>query len=259
MSGIKVHPSAIVDPHAELGNNVEIGPFSIIERNVKLGDGTIVGMHCLITGHTSIGKKNQFFSGAIIGSDPQDLKFRGETTYTEIGDENIFREYVTVNSGTGEGTKTIIGNHNLIMTQCHIAHNCILGDHVKLANVATLAGHVQIQDYATVGGLTPIHQYVRLGSYSMVGGGFRVTQDIAPYVLTGGEPLANYGLNQVGLARAGFTKETIQLLKKAYRIIFRSKLSLQEAVLSVQQNLEQTTEIKNLIDFLTTSTRGFIR
>ncbi|HEY5040125.1 MAG TPA: acyl-ACP--UDP-N-acetylglucosamine O-acyltransferase, partial [bacterium] len=203
--------------------------------------------------------KNRVFTGAVIGSEPQDVKYNGEETSLEIGDENVIREYVTINPGTGEGTKTVIGNDNWFMIQTHVGHNCVIGSHIKLANLVTLGGHVQVEDYATVGGVTPIHQFVRIGCHSMVGGGFRAVQDVVPYMMAGDEPLRIYGLNQVGLERNHISKETIDLLKKAHRVIFRKKLTVKEAIDVLKTEFPSTDEIKHLIDFLGSSTRGIVR
>ena len=179
--------------------------------------------------------------------------------YLEIGDENVIREYATINPGTGEGTKTVIGNDNWIMIQAHVGHNCSIANHVKLVNGVMLGGHVVIEDNATVGGGTPVHQYVRIGRYAMVGGGFRVVQDLVPYMMAGDEPLRIYGINQVGLERNKFSKETIEVLKKAHRIIFRKNLTLKEAIQALSKDFPPSEEIKNIIEFLNSSNRGIVR
>jgi UDP-N-acetylglucosamine acyltransferase len=258
-ASVKIHSTAIVDSGAQLSEGVTVGPYSIIDSFVTIGEGTVIGAHCVITGHTTIGKKNRIFTGSVIGSEPQDVKYHGEETYLEIGDENIIREYVTLNPGTGEGAKTTIGNDNWFMIQTHVGHNCIIGNHVKMANLATLGGHVQIEDYATIGGVTPVHQFVRIGRHSMVGGGFRAVQDVVPFMMAGDEPLRIYGVNQIGLERANFTKETIDLLKKAHKIIFRKNLTVKEAIQALETDFPAVEEIKHLIDFLGSSTRGIVR
>jgi len=255
----QIHPTAIVDLKAELAGDVVIGPYSIVEGPVRIGEGTVVGAHCLLTGHTLIGKRNRFFTGAVVGSEPQDVKYNGEPTSLEIGDGNLIREYVTINPGTGEGTRTKIGNDNWLMIQVHVGHNCIIGNNVKLANQVTLGGHVKIDDNANVGGCTPIHQFVRVGKYAMIGGGFRAVQDIVPYMMAGGEPLRISGLNQVGLERCRFSPETIALLKKAYRVIFRSNLTVKEAIAAFSADFPPTPEISYLVEFLSSSERGFVR
>ncbi len=255
----KIHTTAIVDLNAKLEDGVTVGPYSIIDGQVSIGSGTVIGAHCVITGHTVMGKKNRVFTGAVVGSEPQDVKYHGEETYLEIGDENVIREYATINPGTGEGSKTVIGNDNWIMIQAHVGHNCCIQNHVKLANGVMLGGHVVIEDFATVGGGTPVHQYVRIGRFAMIGGGFRVVQDVVPYMMAGDEPLRIYGLNQVGLERNSVSKETIELLKKVHKIIFRNKLTTKEAIQILLSEFPPVEEVNHLIDFLRTSYRGIVR
>ncbi len=259
VSSVKIHPTALVDPKARLGEGITVGPYSILDSNVVIGDGTVIGAHCVITGHTVLGRKNRVFTGAVLGSEPQDVKYNGEETYLEIGDENIFREYVTINPGTGEGGKTVIGNHNWIMIQAHVGHNCVIHNHVKLANGVMLGGHAVIEDNATVGGGTPVHQFVRIGQHAMVGGGVRVVQDVVPYMMAGDEPLRIYGVNQVGLERSQFPKEVIENLKKAHKVIFRKNLTVKEAIQALNNDFPPLEEIKRLIEFLSTSSRGIVR
>ncbi|HVM33017.1 MAG TPA: acyl-ACP--UDP-N-acetylglucosamine O-acyltransferase [bacterium] len=255
----QIHPTAIVDPQARLGEGVVIGPYAVVDAHVTLGEGTQVGAHAVITGHTTLGKNNRIFTGAVLGSEPQDVKFRGETTYLEIGDNNLIREYATLNPGTGEGTKTVIGNDNWLMIQSHVGHNCVVGNHVKLANLATLGGHARVDDYANIGGVTPVHQFVHVGKFAMIGGGYRAVQDVAPFMIAGGEPLHIAGINQVGLERANFPKETIEQLKKAHKVIFRSHLTVKEAAEALSRDFPPLEEIKTLIDFITHSQRGIVR
>jgi UDP-N-acetylglucosamine acyltransferase len=259
VSSNPIHPTAIVHSGAKLGTGVTVGPYSVIDEHVSIGEGTVIGSHCVITGRTTMGKRNRVFTGAVIGSEPQDVKYNGETCFLEIGDDNYIREHVTINPGTGDGTKTIIGNDNWFMIQTHVGHNCVLGSHIKLANLATLGGHVQVEDYATIGGLTPIHQFVRVGRYVMIGGGFRAVQDVVPYMIAGDEPLRIFGINQIGLERNNFSKETIETLKKAHKVIFRKNLTLKEAIQALSADFSPTEEIKHLIEFLSTSTRGIVR
>jgi UDP-N-acetylglucosamine acyltransferase len=255
----QIHPTAVVDSNARLGEGVVIGPYAIVDGCVTLGDGTTIGPHAVITGHTIIGKNNRIFSGAVVGSEPQDVKYKGEKTWLEIGDNNIIREHATINPGTGEGTKTVIGNDNWFMIQSHVGHNCVVGNYVKLANLATLGGHVRIDDYANIGGVTPVHQFVRVGRFAMVGGGFRAVQDIVPFMIAGGEPLRIAGVNQVGLERANVSQETIDLLKKAHKVIFRSHLTVKEAVEALTKDFRPIEEIQCLIEFLNSSQRGIVR
>ena len=254
-----IHPSAVVHPKAQLSSGVRVGPYAVIDEHVKLGEGTTVGPHAVITGRTTMGKNNRVFSGAVIGSEPQDVKFHGEETFLVIGDGNLFREHVTVNPGTGEGNRTIIGDDNWFMIQTHVGHNCVIGSHIKLANLATLGGHVVIEDYATVGGVTPVHQFCRVGCYAMIGGGFRAVQDVAPYMIAGDEPLRIHGINQIGLERNGFSAETIDALKKAHKVIFRNNLTLKEALKALEEDFSPLPEIKHLIEFLSSCQRGIVR
>jgi UDP-N-acetylglucosamine acyltransferase len=238
---------------------VTVGPYCVIDEHVCIGEGTVIASHCVITGRTTIGRKNRIFTGAVLGSEPQDVKFHGEVTTLQIGDENVIREYVTVNPGTGESAKTVIGNDNWLMIQTHVGHNCVIGSHIKLANLVTLGGHVQIDDYATIGGVTPVHQFVRIGRHAMVGGGFRAVQDVVPFMIAADEPLKIHGVNQVGLERNNFPKETIQLLKKAHKVIFRNNLTLKEAIQALSTDFPQTEEVQHLIEFLAASSRGIVR
>ena len=255
----RIHPTAIVHKDARLADGVTIGPYTLVDEFVELGEGTTVGPHVHLTGHTKIGKRNRIFTGAVLGSEPQDVKFAGETTYVEIGDDNVIREFVTVNPGTGEGNKTLVGNGNWLMMSTHVAHDCVVGNYCKLANLASMAGHVRIDDYAIIGGTTPIHQFVRIGRYSMVGGGLRVPQDVVPYTLAGGQPLQAGGINQVGLERNGFSPERIKTLKDAYKVIFRKKLTLLEAIAALKSDFPANDDMAYLIEFLSTSTRGITR
>ena len=259
VSSLKIHPTAIVDAKARLGEDVAVGPYSIVEADVVVGDGTVIGAHCVLTGKTVLGKRNRIFTGAVIGSEPQDVKYHGEVTSLEIGDDNVIREYATLNPGTGEGTKTIIGNDNWIMIQAHVGHNCVIGHHTKLANGVMLGGHAVIEDYATVGGGTPVHQFVRIGKHAMIGGGFRVVQDVAPFMIAGDEPLKIHGVNQIGLERAGFSKESIESLKKAHKVVYRQNLTLKEALQALSTDFPQTEEIRHLSAFLASASRGLVR
>jgi UDP-N-acetylglucosamine acyltransferase len=255
----QIHPTAIVHKGARLGAGVQIGPYAIIDEHVVLGDNTTVGSHVVITGYTTLGKNNRVFSHAVIGSEPQDVKFAGEHSMVEIGDDNIIREFATVNAAVGEGCKTVVGNDTWLMISTHVAHNCAVGSHVKLSNEVALAGHVRVDDYAIIGGLTPIHQFVRIGKYTMVGGGLRVPQDVAPFTLAGDNPLKACGLNQIGLERNGFSPERIHVLKDAYRVVFRKKLTLKEAIKALKTDFTQNEDILYLVEFLETSTRGLTR
>lgn len=254
-----IHPTAIVNPCAKLAKNVEIGPYSIIGPNVSIDEGTIIGTNCVIDGNTTIGKNCRIFTGAVIGSIPQDLKFKGEETFLEIGDNNIIREYVTINLGTKATGKTVIGNNNLIMAYSHIAHDCRIGNEVIIANVGTLAGHVTIEDKAVIGGMVAIHQFVRVGTLSIIGGCSKVIQDIPPYSTCDGHPAKFYGLNVTGLRRAGIKLEVRNALKIALKILFKSQLSISSALEEIEKRFSSYKEIKYLINFVKNSQRGVCR
>lgn len=254
----KIHVTAIVDERAELAAGVEIGPYSIIGPNVRIGANTIIRSHVVIEGWTTIGEGCDIYQFASIGAISQDLKYDGEECYVEIGDNTTIREYVTVNLGTvGGGRYTRVGDDCLLMACSHIAHDCILGNSVIVANAVLLAGHVVIEDHVTVGGGSAVHQFVRIGRNAMVGGMAKVSKDIPPYCIVGGEPTAVAGLNMVGLRRAEMSTETINILKQAFRIIYRSKLTLKQAIEELG-HLRQIDEIGTLKQFLITSERGLM-
>ena len=254
-----IHPTAIIDPEAELGTGVTVGPYSIIEANVVVGDGTAIGARVTIEGHTTIGKDNQIFTGAVIGSVTQDKKYKGGVTYLRIGDRNKIREYVTINPGTEEGSETVIGDDNLIMAYAHVAHNCVLGNKTIIANAGTLAGHVVVEDRAVIGGLSGVHQFVRIGYLSIVGGNSKAVQDIPPYMMVDGHPAKAYGLNVVGMERADLLKAERLLLKRAFKIIFRYKLSTKNAIQILKKELPASAAITRIIKFLESSDRGICK
>lgn len=256
---VGIHPTAIVHPEAELGEGVEVGPYSIIAGTVKIDDHTRVGSHVLIEGHTTIGEDNEFFTGAVIGSRTQDKKYDGGTSFLRIGNRNIFREYVTVNPGTKEGTETVIGDQNLFMAYSHVAHDCTIKNHAVLANQATLAGHVVVEDRAIIGGLSAVHQFVRVGTLALVGGCSKVVQDVPPFMMADGHPASAYGINTVGLDRAGISKEEKAVLKKAFKIIFKSRLALKNAMARLKQEYTPTPALSILLEFLEKSERGLCR
>ena len=259
----RVHSTAIVHPRATLGAGVSIGPDSVIGEHVTIGAGTVIGAHCVIDGRTTLGSDNQIFTGAVIGSIPQDLKYRGEETILLLGDRNKVREYVTINPGTeGGGGKTIIGSDCLLMAYAHVAHDCVIGDRVVMANSAALAGHITIEDRAIVGGLVGIHQFVRVGTLSIIGGCSRVTQDVPPYATCVGYPAKVFGLNSEGLRRAGLSEENRHALHHAFRILFHSRLSMSHALEQVVQELGARgacPELQHLFDFIRQSKRGVCR
>ena len=258
---LKIHPTAIISPETTLGNDVEIGPYTITEGRVSIGDGCMIGPHVVIKGPTSIGKNCRIYQFASIGEIPQDLKFQGEETELVIGDGNVIREYVTINRGTqGGGGRTVIGEGNFLMSYVHIAHDCVLGDYNILANVATLAGHITIEDFAIIGALSAVHQFARIGSYSFVSGMTGVAQDIPPYVKAAGNRSKLYGLNTIGLKRHDFSDESISALKRVYRIVFRSKLRLSEAIEQIEsESIGALPEVQKFLTFLKTSKRGICR
>ena len=255
-----IHPSAMISATAKIGNGVTIGPYAIVGDEVTIGDGTVIGPHAVIEPYVEIGAECQIFQFASVGAVPQSLKFKGEVTWTKIGNRCIIREFVTINRGTEEGGGlTQIGDECLLMAYVHIAHDCFLGRKVVMANNATLAGHILIGDYATVGGLTAIHQFVRVGDYAFVGGKSVVVKDIPPFVLASGDRAALHGLNQVGLKRRGISKQTLKQLKKTYRLIFRIGLTQNEAIERVAAEVEALPEVEAFIDFIKSSERGITR
>lgn len=256
---MKIHPTAIISEKAKISENVEIGPYTVIGHDVEIGENTKVDPHCLIEGNTKIGKNCQIFKGAAVGSIPQDLKYKGEKSFLEIGDNNIIREYVTINVGASENSKTAIGNNNLLMAYSHIAHDCKIGDDCIIANCGTLAGHVLIGDKAVIGGLVAAHQFCRIGELSIIGGCSKVTQDIPPYSLSDGRPARVYGLNLVGLKRHNISKDVVEDLKRAFKIIFFSKLTFSHAIEKVEKEIFPHREIAHLIEFIKNSERGICR
>ncbi|MCD6540136.1 MAG: acyl-ACP--UDP-N-acetylglucosamine O-acyltransferase [Candidatus Omnitrophica bacterium] len=256
---VQIHSQALVSERAFLSCGVEVGAFSIIEDEVKIGENTKIGPNCFVTGATTIGKSCRIFKGAVVGSPPQDLKYKGEKTYLEIGDNNVIREFVTINPGTEEDSKTIIGSNNLIMAYSHIAHNCKIGNNCILANGTTLAGYVTIEDRVVVGGLVAVHQFCRIGRFSIVGGCSKVVQDIPPYSLVDGHPAKVRGINLVGLKRANFSKETIDILHRAFKILFFKGHTLKSALEIVEKQIPLIPEVEELLQFLKDSKRGISR
>ena len=254
----QIHPTAIVDEKARIGRDVSIGPYAVVDGDVEIGDGTRIASHVWVADGARIGKNCRIHKGAVVASIPQDLKFGGEDSLFIIGDNTVIREFCTLNRGTKALGKSQIGSHCLLMAYTHVAHDCVLGDHVILANGVQLGGHVEIGDWAVIGGMTPIHQFCKIGEHSMVGGGYRVVQDVPPYVMATGEPMRYAGLNSVGLRRRGFSPETMMTLKKAYRYIFRSKLRLSHAVEKIKSELDPIPELQRVLDFIEKSDRGLI-
>ena len=253
-----IHNTCIVDKNSKIANNVQIGPYSIIEGNVTIDEGTIIHPYVHIKSGTSIGKYNKIFQNSIIGEDPQDLKYNNEKTRLIIGDNNVIRENCTLNRGTTYSNKTVIKNDCLLMAYVHVAHDCIIDDKVILANGVQLGGHVEIGYHATVGGMTPVHQFCKVGEHSFIGGGRVALQDVPPYILATGEPLQYAGINSVGLRRRNFSQETRNIIKLAYKLIYKSNLNLKQALDSIKSKIELSEEIKNIIKFVENSDRGLI-
>ena len=255
-----IHPTAIVSSKAEIDAGVKIGPYSVIGENVHIGKNTFVGSHVVIEPFVTIGSDCQVFQFAAIGAPPQSIKFKGEKSYVKIGRANIIREFATIHRGTAFGGGiTEIGDECFLMAYTHVAHDCKIGRQVVMANNATLAGHIEIGDFATIGGLSAVHQFAKIGEYAFIGGKTGVPKDIPPYVIAAGERASLRGLNTVGLKRQGFSRQTLTQLKKAYRIIFRIGLTLNEAIERVQAEVEQIPEVVRFIEFIKSSERGITR
>ncbi len=254
---MNIHNTAIIHPKAKISDTASIGAYSVIREGVTLLDDVKIGSFCVVEGNTTIGKNCELFSGAVIGSIPQDRKYKiEEKTFLEIGENNIFREYITVNPGTGIDGKTVIGDNNLFMAYSHVAHDCVIGNDCTLANSGTLAGHVTLEDHVVIGGLSAVHQFVRLGKLSIVGGCSKVVQDIPPFSICDGHPSRVYGLNSVGLKRAKFSFEQVSILKKAFKILFFSDIIKAHAIEEIEKQLSSCDELDHLIHFVKTSERG---
>lgn len=256
---MEIHPSAIVHRSARLADDVTVGPFSIINPGAEIGAGTQIASHVLIDAGTIIGNNCKIHHGAVLGTLPQDLKFEGEKTYLTIGDGTVIREYATLNRGTQWRGKTDVGKNCFIMIYAHVAHDCLIGDNVILANSANLAGHVEIGDFVSIGGVVPVHQFVKIGAHAFIGGGFRVQMDVCPYALMGGYPLRTLGLNRIGLKRRGFPENTLQILEQTFRLLFKSDLNTTQAVERIKTELEPIPEVKYILDFIASSSRGIIK
>jgi UDP-N-acetylglucosamine acyltransferase len=255
-----VDARAIVSPEAELAADVSVGPYAIIDADVVIGPGTTIGPHAVINGPTRIGAGNQIFQFASIGSDPQDKKYAGERSHLEIGDHNVFREFCTVNRGTANDQGvTRIGSHNLFMAYTHVAHDCVLGDHIVMANCATLAGHVQLGDWVHMGGLSAAHQFSKVGVHAFIANNTAVTRDVPPYVMAVGLPAQPHSINAEGMRRRGFSSEQIRNVRNAFRILYQSDLKLVDAVERLQELAASQPEVRVFVDFIGTSTRSLIR
>ncbi len=251
-----IHPTAIIHPSAKLGESVEVGPFVIIGENCVLGDGCVISARATLERNVILGKNVKIGIGSVLGGDPQDLKFRGEVTTVEIGDNTVLREYVTINRGTSHSNRTYVGQGCFIMSYVHLAHDCHIGNGVIISNSAQLAGHITVEDKAIISGLVAIHQFTKIGRHSFIGGCSRVSKDVPPFIKAVGNPMKLYGLNSVGLQRSGFSDDVIRELKRAYRLFFRSGLNVSQAIERAKAEVELVNEVKELIRFLEASERG---
>jgi UDP-N-acetylglucosamine acyltransferase len=259
MSEVTVHPTAIVDPSAKLGEGTIVGPYCIVEAGVSLGENCWLQHHATLCGPLTAGRANRFYAYCSIGQQTQDLKYRGEPTYLEIGDDNTFREFVTINRSTSESGKTRIGSRGNFLAYSHIGHDCKVGDAVVFSNNGTLAGHVQVGDHAVIGGLTAVHQFCRIGRFAITGGCSKIVQDVPPFMIADGNPAEVRGINQVGLERAGFPPEKIKPIKEAFRHIYRGKMNTAQAVSALRENLGESAEVQSIVQFIEESERGIIR
>ncbi len=255
---IEIHPTAVVDKDAQISENVTVGAFAVVDADVVIGEGTSIGPHTYIANGARIGKNCRIHNGAVVATLPQDLKFGGESTLFEIGDNTTIREFCTLNRGTLAHGKSSIGSNCLLMAYAHVAHDCEVGNNVIMANGVQLGGHVTIEEWAIIGGMTPVHQFCHVGQHCMVGGAFRVVQDIPPYILASDEPLRFAGLNSIGLRRRGFSSETLLQLKRVYKVLYRSNLNVTQALERIKAEFEMIPEIQNVVRFIETSDRGII-
>ncbi len=255
-----IDPKSVIDTNADIAEDVTIGPFSVIGPDVHIDSGTVVGPHVVIKGPTTIGRNNQIYQFTSLGEDPQDKKYAKEVTRLEIGDNNAIREFCTMHRGTQQDRGvTSIGNGNLFMAYTHVAHDCVIANDVIMANGASLAGHVHVQDYAILGGFTLVHQFTQIGQHSFSAMGSAITQDIPPYVMVGGRPTRPHGINSVGLERCGSSPESIRLIRKAYKILYKSNLRLEDAVEQMEDMAGDCSELSEIVSFLRNVTRGILR
>jgi UDP-N-acetylglucosamine acyltransferase len=259
MSDVQIHPTAIVDPRAEISAGTTIGPYCVIAADIVLGQGCWLQHHVTLCGPMKTGAKNKFYAYCSIGQQTQDLKYQGEPTYLEIGDENTFREFVTVNRSTTSEGKTRIGRRGNFLAYSHIGHDCSVGDNVIFSNNGTLAGHVEVGDHAVIGGLTAVHQFCRIGRFAITGGCSKIVQDIPPFMIADGNPAEIRGVNLIGLERKNFTPESVKQIKEAFRLIYRSKYNTRQAIEAIRNELRQTEEIMQILEFVEKSERGIIR
>lgn len=253
---VAIHPTAVVDPSARFGMDVELGAYAVVGPGVEIGDGCRLGAHVVLEQNVRLAERVTLGTGVVLGSAPQDLKYHDEPTWVEIGPRTVIREYSTVNRGTAASGRTVVGADCFLMTYVHVAHDCVLGDGVTIANSTSLSGHIVIEDRATVSGLCALHQFITIGTHAFVGGASRVPQDIPPYVKAVGNPIALFGLNTVGLERAGFAPEVRRALKHAYRLLFNSPLPRAEAVAALEEDAHRWPEVARLVAFVTAARRG---
>ena len=256
---MSIHPTAIIDPKAELGADVVVGPYCVIGPEVFIGDRCWLQNHVTVCGPTKIGKQNRFYAYCSIGQQTQDLKYAGEPTYLKIGDNNCFREFATVNRATAVGNVTVVGSNGNFLAYAHIAHDCDVGNNVIFSNNGTLGGHVAVGEYAVLGGLSAVHQFCRVGKHAITGGCTKIVQDVPPFMIADGNPAEVRGINLVGLERRGFSPEAIRILKEAFRILYRAKLNTKQALAEIGRSLPESPELRDLITFIQTSERGTIR
>jgi UDP-N-acetylglucosamine acyltransferase len=255
----EIHPTAIVDSRARIGEGVSIGPYTIVEGDVEIGDRTVIGPHVVIAEYTRIGRECRIFSGAIIGQIPQDVKFAGEKSILRIGDRTTIREFCTLNRGTAASGETVIGNDCLLLAYCHVGHDCVIGDHFISSNNLAMGGHVLVGSNVTIGGLCGIHQFTKIGDYSMVGGFSFVTQDVVPYALTAFDPVRVIDINRVKLERCNFAPERVTEIRRAFRVLFRSGLHLEAALGELAEKFPGNEDVGRIIAFVRSSTRGLLR
>lgn len=254
----QIHPLSVVSPKARLGDQVTVGPYAVIEDDVEIGDGTWVGPHAYVANGARMGHECRIHPFASVGGPPQDLKYKGEPTLLEMGDRCTVREYTTLNRGTTESGKTVIGSDCLFMANTHVGHDCRVGNRVIMANSVALGGHVHLGDWVIIGGGTPVHQFCKVGDHAMIGGGFRVVKDVPPFILAGQEPLVFEGLNSVGLKRRGFQPRAMEVLEQAYTVLYRSNLNVSQAVARIKETVEQSAEVHAVLSFIASSKRGII-
>jgi len=259
MSDVQIHPSTLVDPGAEIGAGTIIGPYCVIAPEVMLGENCWLQHHVTLCGPMRAGARNKFYAYCSIGQQTQDLKYAGEPTYLEIGDDNTFREFVTINRSTTSEGKTRVGSRGHFLAYTHIGHDCTVGDEVVFSNNGTLAGHVQVGNNAVIGGLAAVHQFCRIGRFAITGGCSKIVQDVPPFMIADGNPAEIRGVNLVGLERKGFTPESMRWIKEAFRLIYRSKHNTHQAVEAVRKELPQNEEIMQIIEFIEQSERGIVR